>query len=151
MGVFCGTADTTDATVATVKLSLVFVIKKDAHRTPVGTEGRSTGDTRRTGWLNCVAQHTFDRLDSMTIQCMGLFVIGFFVVFDGVMAEPAGEEFVAAGSQKNGFALVMGTANVLRVGHRTGTIYGPQEDSSLRIWAKIDKRLRLRTSRYDEL
>jgi hypothetical protein len=138
MGVFDRASNSTDTTVATVKLSLVFIVKKDAHRTPVGTESHGTGDTRRTGWLNCVAQHTFDRLDGMTIQRMGLFVIGFFFVFDGVVAEPAGEEFVAAGSQKNGFALVMGTANVLRVGHRTGTIYGPQEDSSLRIWAKID-------------
>jgi len=33
----------------------------------------------------------------MTIQSMGLFVIRFFVVFDGVVAEPAGEELVAAG------------------------------------------------------
>jgi len=29
---------------------------------------------------------------------MGLFMIGFFVVFHGVVAEPAGEELVAAGS-----------------------------------------------------
>jgi hypothetical protein len=97
MGVFCGTADTTDTTVATVKLSLVFIVKKDAHRAPVGTEGHGTGDTRLAGWLNRIAQLTFDRLDSMTIQRMGLFVIGFFVVFDGVVAEPAGEEFIAAG------------------------------------------------------
>jgi hypothetical protein len=127
MGMFGGTSHSADATVAAVKLSLVFVIKKDAHRAPVGTEGRGTRGTRLAGWLNRVTQLTFDRLDGMTIQCVGLFVIGFFVVFDGVVAEPAGEEFVAAGSQKNGFALVMGTA-----GHRTGTVYGPQEDSSLR-------------------
>jgi len=98
MGVFDRASNSTDDTVATVKLSLVFVVEQNTHRAPVGTEGHSTGDTRRTGWLNRVTQLTFDRLDGMTIQRMGLFVIGFFIVFDGVMAEPAGEEFVAAGS-----------------------------------------------------
>jgi hypothetical protein len=97
MGVFGGTSHSTDATVATVKLSLVLVVKQNTSGTPVGAEGHGTGDTRRAGWLNCVAQLTFDRLDGMTIQRMGLFVIGFFIVFDGVMAEPAGEEFVTAG------------------------------------------------------
>ncbi len=97
MSVFGGTSHSADSTVATVKLSLVFVIKKDAHRAPVGAEGHGTGDARRAGWLNRVTQLTFDRLDGMTIQRMGLFVIGFFIVFDGVVAEPAGEEFVAAG------------------------------------------------------
>ncbi len=97
VGVFGGTSHSADATVATVKLSLVFVVEQNASGTPVGAEGHGTGDTRRTGWLNRVTQLTFDRLNGMTIQCMGLFVIGFFVVFDGVVAEPAGEEFIAAG------------------------------------------------------
>jgi hypothetical protein len=54
MGVFGDASHSADATVATVKLSFVLVIEKNAHRAPVGTEGRSTGDTRRTGWLNRV-------------------------------------------------------------------------------------------------
>jgi hypothetical protein len=33
----------------------------------------------------------------MTIQSMGFFMFGFFVVFDGIVAESAGEELVAAG------------------------------------------------------
>jgi hypothetical protein len=98
MSVFGGASHSADATITAVKLSLVLVIEQNAHRAPVGAEGHGTGGTRRAGWLNCVTQLTFDRLDGMTIQCVGLFVIGFFIVFDGVVAEPAGEEFVAAGS-----------------------------------------------------
>lgn len=97
VSVFDRAADATDSTITTVKLSLVFVVEQNAHRAPVGAEGRCTGDTRLAGRLNRVAQLTLDRLDRMTIQRMGLFVIGFFVVFDGVVAEPAGEELVAAG------------------------------------------------------
>jgi len=45
MSVFDGTSHTADATIITVKLSLVFVVKKDAHGAPVGAEGRSTART----------------------------------------------------------------------------------------------------------
>ena len=61
------TTDATDSTIITMKLPLVFIVKKDAHRTPVSAEGRGTGDTRRTGWLNRVTQLTLDRLDGMSI------------------------------------------------------------------------------------
>jgi hypothetical protein len=55
MGKIGGTSYSADATVAAVKLSLVFVVQKNTDGTPVGTEGCRTRDARLTRHLFRVA------------------------------------------------------------------------------------------------
>ena len=95
--VFGRAADPTDPAVATVILSLVFVVEEDADGAPVGTQSRGTRLTGLAGRLYGFTEHTLDRRNGMSIEGMSLFVVAFALVFDGVVAESAGEEFVATG------------------------------------------------------
>ena len=115
MTVFGRTANPTDAAGFTVILSLVFIVQKNTDGAPIGAQSRGTRPTGLASRLYSLTEHTLDRRYGMSIHRMRLLVIGFALIFDGVVAEPTGEEFVATGGQQHGFALVMGTATVFTV------------------------------------
>ena len=112
MTVFGRATDATDPTGVAMILSLIFVVEEDADGAPVGTQSRGTRLTGLAGRLYSLTELTLDRRNGMSIEGMSLFMVAFALVFDGVVAESAGEEFVTAGCQKDGLALVMGTTIV---------------------------------------
>jgi hypothetical protein len=100
-------ADAANPALVAVVLPLVHVVKKDAHRAPIGAEGHTAAATRGTCLLLRVAPHTLDDLDGLPVQLVSLLRVGVSFVFRGVVAEAAGEEFVAARGQQGRLAFVV--------------------------------------------
>jgi hypothetical protein len=114
MSVFCGTADTTDPTIGTMKLPLVFVIQQDTDGTPIGPKRDATSGTYLSGVLCFLTRNALYCIDGVAIHGMSLFLVFLVFAFHLVVTKATSEICVTTGRKKQCLLFVMYAS---RLGH----------------------------------